>query len=56
MHGVLIAVRAVLLRLESVRIVAAVLLRDVVAVLAVLARQGDLRSDVGGLTHESSSS
>jgi hypothetical protein len=46
--GVLPTVRAELLELEPVRIVAAVLLGDVVAVLALSARQRDLRSNVGG--------
>src|SRR6185312_7103626 len=42
------AVRAVLLQLEPVRVVTPVLLGDVVAVLALLAGQGDLGPDVGG--------
>jgi hypothetical protein len=46
--GVLAAVRAELLELEPVRVVAPVLLGDVVAVLALGARQRDLRSNVGG--------
>src|SRR5664279_1942801 len=50
-RGVRAAVRAELLHLEPVRIVAPVLLRDVVAVLAVLAGQCDLWTDVGGLRH-----
>ena len=37
------AVRAELLEFQPVRVVAAILLGDVVAVLAHLARQGDLR-------------
>ena len=41
------AVRAEFLQLETVGIVAAILLGDVVAVLAHLARQGDLGSYVG---------
>src|SRR4051812_44531072 len=45
---VLAAVGAELLQLEPVGVVAPVLLRDVVAVLALLARQRDLRADVGG--------
>src|SRR3954468_21024603 len=40
--------RAVLLQLEPVGVVAPVLAGDVVAVLALLAGQGDLRTDVGG--------
>src|SRR3954465_13216004 len=39
---------AVLLQLEPVGVVAPVLAGDVVAVLALLAGQGDLRTDVGG--------
>jgi hypothetical protein len=46
--GVLAAVRTELLELQPIRVVAPVLLGDVVAVLAVSARQRDLRSDVGG--------
>src|SRR5438270_5416149 len=46
--GVLAAVRAELLQVHPIRVVAAVLLGDVVAVLAHLTRQGDLRSYVGG--------
>ena len=42
------AVRAVLLQLKTVRVVAPVLLGDVVAVLALLASQRDLRPDIGG--------
>src|ERR1035441_8989288 len=42
------AVRAVLLQFEPVGIVAPVLARDVVTVLALLAGQGDLGPDVGG--------
>src|SRR5580693_9260228 len=42
------AVRAVLHQLHAVRVVAPVLPRDVVAVLALLAGQGDLRPHVGG--------
>src|ERR687890_212681 len=45
---VLAVVRAVLLDLEPVGVVPPVLPRDVVAVLALLAGQGDLRTDVGG--------
>src|SRR3978361_2110261 len=44
---VLAVVRAVLLPLEPVGVVAPVLAGDVVAVLALLAGQGDLRTDVG---------
>ena len=42
------AVRAVLLQLEPVRVVAPVLLGDVVAVLALLASQCDLGPNIGG--------
>ena len=42
------AVRAELLHLQAVRVVAPVLLGDVVAVLAVFARQRDLGSHVSG--------
>src|SRR5918993_2931320 len=45
---VLAVVRAVLLDLEPVGVVPPVLAGDVVAVLALLAGQGDLRTDVGG--------
>src|SRR4051812_50021284 len=45
---VLAVVRAVLLQLEPVGVVAPVLAGDVVPVLALLAGQGDLRTDVGG--------
>src|SRR5215470_1976840 len=48
---VLAAVRAVLLQFHPVRVVTAVLPRDVVAVLALLAGQGDLRPHIGG-SHE----
>ena len=40
------AVRAELLQLEAIGIVATVLLGDVVTVLAHLARQGDLGADI----------
>src|SRR4051794_37181325 len=46
--GVLAAVRTELLQLHAIRVVAPVLLGDVVAVLALVARQRDLRTDVGG--------
>src|SRR5664279_418425 len=42
------AIRAELLDLEAIGIVTPVLAGDVVAVLAFLARQGDLGADVGG--------
>src|SRR6476469_2430693 len=45
---VLVAVRTVLANGEPVRIVAPVLLGDVVAVLALLARQGDLGPNISG--------
>src|SRR5436305_9263480 len=48
MHGVEAAVRAELLQLHPVRVVAPVLLGDVVPVLALVAGQRDLRADVGG--------
>src|SRR5258708_39993954 len=48
---VLAAVRAEFLQLEPVGIVAAILLRDVVAVLAHLAGQSDLRPYVGTGRH-----
>jgi hypothetical protein len=46
--GVATAVRAELLQLKTVRVVAPVLLGDVVAVLALLASQRDLGPDIGG--------
>src|SRR6185312_12219602 len=48
---VLAAVRAVLLQVHPVRVVTPVLARDVVAVLALLAGQGDLGPHIGG-SHE----
>src|SRR4051794_24546790 len=45
---VLAVLGAVLHQLEPVGVVAPVLAGDVVAVLALLASQGDLRTDVGG--------
>src|SRR5215217_4136264 len=45
---VLLVLGAVLHQLEPVGVVAPVLAGDVVAVLALLAGQGDLRTDVGG--------
>jgi hypothetical protein len=42
------AVRAVLLQVKAIRVVAPVLLGDVVAVLALLASQRDLGPDIGG--------
>jgi hypothetical protein len=47
-RGVLVAARAVLLQLESIRVVTPVLLRDVVTFLALHAGQRDLRAYVGG--------
>src|SRR4051812_12804747 len=47
-QGVPAVVRAVLHQLEPVGVVAPVLAGDVVAVLALLAGQGDLRTDIGG--------
>jgi hypothetical protein len=49
MRGLLAATRAELGELQPVRVVAAVLLGDVVAVLAVHARHRDLGTDVGAL-------
>src|SRR5690349_23213302 len=51
MRAVAAAVRAVLHQLEAVRVVPPVLAGDVVAVLALLAGQGDLGPHVGG-SHE----
>src|SRR5215211_6360021 len=48
-HGVPAVPTAVLLHLEPVGVVAAVLPRDVVPLLALHARQRDLRADVGAL-------
>nr|AHE14895.1 hypothetical protein asmbl_16 [uncultured bacterium] len=48
MDRVLAVLRAVLLQLDPVGVVPPVLAGDVVAVLALLARQGDLRTDVSG--------
>src|SRR6266498_670528 len=50
-HGVLAVTRAELLQLDAVRIVAAVLARDVVAFFALHARQRDLGTNVGRLGH-----
>ena len=52
MHGVLIAVHAMLLHLQAIRIVTTILLGDVVTVLAVFARQSDLGTDVSCLGHD----
>ena len=52
---VLAAVRAELLEFQPIGVVAAILLGDVVAVLAVLARHRDLGANVGSLGHWSSS-
>jgi len=46
--GVPTAVRAELLQLKTVRVVAPVLLGDVIPVLALLASQRNLRPDIGG--------
>jgi hypothetical protein len=56
MRLVLTAVGAELLQLQSVRVVPAVFLGDVVAVLAHLARQGDFRPYVGTGSHDGSAS
>jgi len=45
-HGVRIAARAVLVHLKAIRVVTTVLLGDVVALFALLARQGDLGANV----------
>jgi hypothetical protein len=45
-NRVLVALGAMLLNLEAVGIVAAVLARDVITVLALLAGEGDLGTDV----------
>src|SRR3989442_1630397 len=47
-RGVRVATRAVLLHLQSVRVVTPVLLGDEVPLLALHAGQRDLRADVGG--------
>ena len=52
MYSVCTAVRAELLHLQSIRVIAPVLLGDVVAMLTLLAGQGDLGPDVGGLGHD----
>jgi hypothetical protein len=52
---VLAAVRAELLQLEPIGIVAAILFRDVVTVLAHLARQSDLWPYVGTGRHVTAS-
>src|SRR5438874_13557258 len=50
-RGVLAAAGTELLHLQAVRVVAAVLLRDVVALLAVHTRHRDLGTDIGRLGH-----
>src|SRR6266542_4026885 len=50
-QGVLAAARAELLQLNAVRVVAAVLARDVVALLALHARHCDLGTDISRLGH-----
>ena len=45
-QGVRVTTRTVLLELDAVRIVTPILTRDVVAVLALLAGQGDFRTQV----------
>ena len=50
---VVVAVGAVLLQVQAIRVVTPVLLGDVVAVLAHRARHRDLRSNVSGLGHGS---
>src|SRR6266542_5451120 len=49
--GGVVAAGAVLLQLKTIRVVTAVLIGDVVALLADGARQRDLRADVGCLGH-----
>jgi len=49
--GVLLAGRAEFRQFQSIGIVTAVLLGDVVAVLTLLARQSDLRPDIGCFAH-----
>ena len=51
-HGVLVAVHAMLLHLQAIRIVTTILLGDVVTVLAVFARQSDLGTYVSCLGHD----
>jgi hypothetical protein len=46
MQRVFAAARAVLVEFHPVRIVAAILFRDVIAFLAIVARQRDHRADV----------
>lgn len=53
-RSVLVAVGAELVELNAVRIVAPVLLSDVVAVLAIGACERDLGADVGRLGHDAS--
>src|SRR4249920_1902966 len=56
MWRVSLAARAELLQLKTIRIVAPVLLGDVVPLLALGAGQRDLRSDIDGLGHSPVSS
>lgn len=49
MRGVLAAARAELRHLHAIRIIAAILLSDVVALLALGAGERDLRANVAGL-------
>ena len=51
MCRVLIALGAKLVHLDAIGVVAPILLRDVVAVLAVSACERDLRTDIGRLGH-----
>lgn len=46
MHGMLTVAWAVLLNLETIRSIAPILPRDVVALLALSAGKGDLRANV----------
>lgn len=51
MQGVGLALHAELLHLEAIGVIAPILLRDVVAVFAFFACQGDLGADIAGLGH-----
>ena len=51
MQGVGLALNAELLHLEAIRIVATILLGDVVAVFAFFTCQGYLGTDIAGLGH-----
>ena len=51
MQSVCLALHAELLHFKTIRIVATILLGDVVAVFAFFACQGDLGADIAGLGH-----